>query len=284
MAQVSVQEDGGGDYTSVNAALGSSETDILIEGEWDNPETNHLTVSLDSSTIQTSGSAKHPGYNVSSTPTHYRLEPIGSGHSLTISGNTCTIDGPVIKRTASPNTSDEGIRLSIGDNDTVTIKNCIIWSPDKTTEQTDGIYHANSDDITITIQQCVFYGWERGGIHAQCYTISADITQTYNINSCTVYENGATTVAYSHGGIILDQRKAEHVHNMNIFNTISMDNTNNADDADYNEHNYTASKSAAGTTNWNIDYAIDSDGSIANLDGSAVGSLGSHNATDDNNV
>ena len=80
MALVYVQEDGGGDYTTLAAAITANEVDIEIEETWDNPETAHITCDDANRTIEATGDAKHPGYANVGSETHWRHRPVSYTH------------------------------------------------------------------------------------------------------------------------------------------------------------------------------------------------------------
>ena len=112
-ANLSVQEDGGGDYQTLDEAcdnIGAGET-ITIEGEWDNPDTRSVIVSTDC-TITATGSARvTTASHVSGTPKHYRLHVSDGEHAITVNDSETTIDGIEIKQAGS-GSSDECIRFA----------------------------------------------------------------------------------------------------------------------------------------------------------------------------
>ena len=153
MATVSVQEDGGGDYLTLNAAFVASETDIEIEGEWDNPDIIEATCSTANTTVTAIGSSKHPGHdNDVGTPTHYRLHGDGT-HCITVSADDLTLDGLDIRQVGS-GASDECIRMA-DEGGTLTIQNCLIHS-DRAANDQDGLY-AGDINCTVNVINCFIY-------------------------------------------------------------------------------------------------------------------------------
>jgi len=264
MALVLVQEDGGGDYTTLAAAVAANETDIEIQETWSAPETANIAIDDANTSIVATGAAKHPGY-VGGSPTHYRLEDNSGGHVVTTvdSIEGVVIDGLDIHQTGT-GSSDECVRAGGGYAVTVlTLKNCLIHG-DRGANDQDGVYLGIVEG-TINLENCIIYGFDRAGLHAQCYNAAAR-TQTWNVNSCTIWDcgedgeaNGGGITAHSGSGVTL---------NLNLFNTQILACSFNSND-DYNE------STVGGTHNWDTHNSIDSDNSIASRDGSAHACLAS---------
>ncbi|KKK69856.1 hypothetical protein LCGC14_2929870, partial [marine sediment metagenome] len=95
MANLTVEEDGGGDYTTLDEACDNiTATDtITIQGAWDNPDTRAVIVSTDC-TITATGSARISlAKHVEAVPTHYRLHVADGNHCITVNDGPTTIDG-----------------------------------------------------------------------------------------------------------------------------------------------------------------------------------------------
>jgi len=281
MAQVTVKPSGqGGDYTSLSGALSASETDILIDGTWSAVETGNLTVSTASTSIAVSSSAKHPGYD-HGTLAWYRLQNSSSGHVLTISANNCTIDGLDIKQNDDGN-SDECIRVNGAY--TSTIKNSLLHFSGKNTDQ-DGIY-CSTAGAAITVEQCIMWQGGRAGINLQTDAGVIDL----DVNGCTFYNFGDNTLGpkeYDSGGVACKVQNVADDHNINLFNTISMDHDGDLSAGsrrlghlDIVEYIYGGSFAA--TPVWDIHNCIGSEAdAFSDFDSGASNCLYSHNITDD---
>lgn len=232
MALVLVQEDGGGDYVTLAAAIAANETDIEIQETWNNAEDTHITIDDASTTIECTGSAKHPGWVDRGSETHYRLRPTGAGHVFTLSAVTPVLDSLDIRRTdAAGGASDECIRQ---DTATITVKNSILWmDADDTTESSaDGIYVGHQvDGRTCNLENTIFYNFMRAGVNIETAESAQERTYTLHINSCTFYECGIQDGTYGAcinfyvGTGVGDDYTQTLV--INIFNSIVCANTAN---------------------------------------------------------
>lgn len=251
----------GGDYSTLASALSNASTSasdiISIEGTWSVDDTAAATIIDDNITIQTDASSNHFGVEGSA---NYRLEVSGS-HCITCNNTGFDIDGLVVVQTGT-GSSDEGIRAG---NFAGTVQNCLIRANTATSSQ-DGIYLFGTAARTVNVINTSIIKFNRGGIHLQ----NADNT-TANINSCTIWGNGADSVSGSQaaGGIAVANTSSSSA--INVFNTMSLGNTSGTGAADYRDE---------GANTWNIDNCIDSDNTIAGLDGGAVGALASRTITD----
>lgn len=270
MATITVKESGG-NYDTLAAALSNAAPGDTIEisGTWSGDDTAACTVADDNITIEAVGDSRHPGY-VESSPSHYRLAVDGS-HCITVNNTGCTIEGLVIKQ-AGTGGSDEGIRMA-KDGGTLTVKDTIIWASNNTEDQ-DGIY-AGPINCTINLEQVIIYGFGRAGCNSQMYGTCND-TQTWNLNSCVLWNNGRYNSINDGGGIVGRTDDEDTTQNINIYNTISIGNDTQASD-DY--HIYVGA-GAGGAKNWDIHDSIDGDNSIASCDASASGCLASRTETD----
>lgn len=265
MANLIVEEDGGGDYTTLDEAcdnIGAGET-ITIQGAWDNIDSRSVIVSTNCS-ITASGDARiSTSKHAAGTP-HYRLH-VSDEHCITVSDTPTTIDGIEIKQAGTGN-SDEGVRMA-HDGGTLTIKNSIVYSGAKTPAQ-DGIHVPALGDITINLENVIIYGFERGGVNHQVTGgfISVAKTNTINLNSCSIWDCGVG--GSDDGGVVVQNEEIDLTVNINSHNTFILDcSTGNA--KDYN------SFSSPHNTTWGISYSIDSDNSIALRDGGGAGNLAS---------
>ena len=262
----------GGDYSDLATALSNASAGDTIEiaGTWSSADTSACTVSDNNVTIKTVCNARHDGYMPSSSPSIYRLEVSGS-HAITVNNDGTTIDGLIIKQ-AGTGTSDECIRMT-NDGGALTVKDTIVWAGSKNEDQ-DGIY-AGDISATVNLENVIGYGFGRAAFHPQGY--SGTVTQTWNVNSCTAWDNGSGAEDEA-GGINVNLQNASATYDINIFNSVFMDtDASGGGSADYG----TDGNSAASVT-WDIHNSIDSDGSISSRDASASNCLTSHNSTDDN--
>ena len=278
MATISVKQSGG-DFTTLAAALADASTaadDIIeISGSWSVDDTAVCTVADNNITIRAVGDSKVVASALGS-PSHYRLRCATNGsHCITVNNTGCVIDGLEIRQ-GSTGTSNEIIRQSASP---LTVKNSILWC-NTTTAYQDGIFF-NVNNGTVNCENTIIFNIPRGGVQTQNGTDG--ITQTYNINSCTIYRcatNDNETSIIEAGGLI--GRHASGVTlNINVFNTAILE-TVNISDADYNG-DYAAPNNSSyrtGTLNYNIHNCIDSDGSIAKRDAAPFECLASRTQTD----
>jgi len=144
-----VQEDGGGDYTTLAAAVAANETTIEIQETWSAPETANITIDDANTTIIATGASKvTPARHVAGTPDHFILEDNAGGDVINVTVDGVILDGLDIKQTGT-GASDEGIDFN-DTNATLTIQNCIL-SATTYTDQQDGIYIDNEADLTINV-------------------------------------------------------------------------------------------------------------------------------------
>lgn len=221
MAAISVQEGGGGDYTSLEAAVENASTvdgDVItISGTWSAREDTRIAVA-DALTIQTSGSSMHPGRPWTTGDTHYQHRSTSntSGHhSFTITDTgTIVFDGLDIQH-AGTGVSNEIFRNNV--SNTLTVKNCLLGFASRTDQQ--DIYY-NEKVATVTFEQCHFYNAYRAVLDLW----TPDAGSVININSCTGYDIGYSTSSTSRSGLI--GRSSDATSNtINIFNTICHINT-----------------------------------------------------------
>lgn len=280
MANLTVKQDGTGDYTTLAAALGdaglTSGNTITITGTWTIADTSNCTANDSGITITADADATHGGRvtltgGTGGSPTaagHYRLE-VASGHGITVS-QPCTIEKFVVKQNGS-GTSDEGIRW----NATTTLRRMIVYAASTSNADQDGIYTATAGN-TLTMENSVVYKFNRGGVHCQL----SGGTTTVGIDSCTIwdcgYDNAGGTRAP--GGIGLVNLAGSPVVNITVTNSLVVGNGNSASSDDYRENTITGTPS----WNWTIGDCVDSDNSIAGVvdtDSSSNANLASRTVT-----
>lgn len=195
MTTVYVQEDGGGDYTTLAAAVAANQTDIEIQGIWSSAETANITIDDANTSIVATGAAKVTiARHIAGSPNHYRIEDNSGGHVFTISAGGIHIEGIEIHQTGS-GSSDECVRHNT--SGAVTLKKCILWG-DRGAADQDGIYF-NATGGTLTLENCILYNFRRAGVFN--YSTSIDIT--YYFNCVTIYDCGESGETY--GGAFRDR-------------------------------------------------------------------------------
>jgi len=273
-ANLSVQEDGGGDYTTLDEALdniGAAET-ITIEGEWDSADTRNAIVSTDCTITATGAARVTTARHVAGTPTHYRLQCASNGsHCILVNDSATTIDGIEVKQ-GGTGASDECIRMA-HDGGTLTVQNCIIYSAHGADDQ-DGIY-AGGISCTVNSVNNIIYNFERAGLSAQI--VSGTLTQTWNVNSNSIYLCGEDGEAI--GGALSIYRSVNSTFNINVHNTWALGCSYNSNDS-FNEY----IPGSAGTATWAISYSIDDDNSIASRDAGGTGNQASRTISDNNGL
>ena len=270
MADSTVQQVGG-DFTTLAAALADAGTGvgdtITIQGPWTVDDTAAAVVADNNITVQiASGNASYHNGFYSTGNNHYRLVVNSAGsHCILVNNTGCIIDGLAISQ-ASIGDSDEGIRLAV--DGTITVKNAIIFAPNDVSDQ-DGIYLGLITG-TVNSENVIIYGFNRAGLHPQIFA-GADI-QTWNINSCTIYDCGSDGEPDG-GGISTLLTAGGATYSINIFNSQILASAFDSNE-DYNE------EGVAGNATWNINNGIASDTSISSRDPGAVGELANRTATD----
>lgn len=218
---------------------------------------NGFTIGSYTYTWKCTGSGKHVGYVSGSS--HCVIEDNGtyvvqvsidsSSGLVVFEGMDIYNDGSANKTCVILNSSDSNIKFD----------SCIIRGDG--TNGRYGIRDLVDGAMTIDIINCVINACDDDGI-----TISTDgtdtFTKTYNINSTTIVNN-------QDEGIKTSGTNENFTCNMNLFNTIIMDNQGGD-----------IVHAASGTWNWNIDYCIDSDNSIAGVVDSGTGNLANRTLED----
>ena len=258
MALVFIQEDGGGNYISLEAAISASQTEIEIQETWTSSETANYTISS-ATTIAATGSAKTPG-RVGASPTHWRAKPTSSGSHTFLLNADLTIEGMDISN-QSTGTSDEVFRLN-ADNVDLVAKSCLLWLGARTDQQ-DIVYNDSKTSCTVLLENCI--GWN--AYRAVIDQFSGGVA-TYKINSCHFYDIGFSTESTSRSGII--GISDDSVIDCYIFNTLCHINTGYAFRSDNTNTNVTIDRSITNKAIWES-------GTTETITDSLV----SHNWTDD---
>ncbi len=262
----------GGDYTDIQTAVdaypGGEVWELVIDDTRNYDEVVTVDEGSDATypiTITVSSGNRHSG--VAGTG-HARIYPSSNpstGRVFTLSDPGVTLEWLDIELD-STDTSDEGIRYT----ETCNITNCIVHAPAFVDYQ-DGIYQDNNS-ADLTVSQCYIYGFSRGGIHWQNYSGSSvgDVT----VNSTFVYNcNPASDPdGISGGGIAI--RSDTGAKTIEIMNTVVLDCHGTHDDY-FESWDFGLPEPV-----WGISYSVDSDNSIATVDGGGTGNLASRTATD----
>lgn len=269
MAIISVQEDGGGDFTTLAAALADAGTGagdtINIEGAWDDPDVTECTVADDNITMNALAGSKHVGRPWAATETTYRLWTTGSGHTITVNNTGLTVDGLDIQNT-STGESNEVIRQAASNP---TFKNCVMGFASRNSEQ-DILYYGTDTASTISFENCMFYNAYRAVV--DFYDVDADCTINYNC--CSGYDIGYSATSSSRSGLF-GTATGGNTYTVNIFNSIIHINTGNVGTADSTPtFNLTIDRTIT-----NVDASYWAEGADSET---VTDSLVSHNFTDDN--
>jgi len=276
MATWTVQPSGG-DYTSLNAALSNASTvanDIIeISGDWTSAsDTAESTVEDDNITIRTAASdqARHAGFYNGTT--NWELNTSGNNHSLTINNTGCILDGLVIVQSGTGN-SDEVVRIDV--DSTTTVVDTILRCANVATDQ-DCLY-CGSFTSTINCENVIVIGAGRAGFNAQLSSSGAADTQTWNLISCTAWNNGRNSGEADGGGVNAHARNASSVANINCFNCLFVGNTS-SNSEDYQN----ATGTNSGTRVWSIDNCGEDSTrtTITTLDSGAVSPISFETVTD----
>lgn len=267
----------GGDFTTLAAALSDSGTGngdtITIEGDWtSDSDTTEAEVQDDNITIVTSstGGARHAGFYNGTT--NWELNTSGNDHSLTISNTGCKLDGVVIVQSGTGN-SDEVVHLDV--DGTYTVVDSILRCANNRSDQ-DCLY-GGTITATVNCENVICIGAGRAGFNAQLSSAGAADTLTFNLISCTAWNNGRFSAEPDGGGVNSQARNSSSVVNINGFNCLFVGNTS-ASSEDYNN----ATGTNNGTRNWALDRCGEDSNSptITTLDGGAVGAISFETITD----
>ncbi|MCK5605707.1 hypothetical protein KAR91_27680 [Candidatus Pacearchaeota archaeon] len=235
-----IEEDGGGDYTSLQTALDDQATDIsggsedanfFINLAWDNPDPNNnfdidgWTMGTNNMLIQTTGESR------SSTGTWksdgYRIS--GGTEGFDIEVPNVTVDG--LQFIATGNIQFSGFIAASASADNIKIENCIMDAGDFV------VVGMNISAGDCDIENCIIYN-ANGSTSSNGMLLNAGVV---NIMNCVVtdFQDGIE----SDGGT------------NNVYNSLVFNNGDDFDDAGqaFNTINYCASDdSQAGTGNFQI--------------------------------
>lgn len=261
MADASIAPSGG-DFTSSQGFLGDAGTGTgdtgTISGDWSGGyDTTNCTVADTNITLVTSGSSVITDWE-DTTGSNYRLVcTTSSDHCIQIDSTGCTLDGLIIVQD-STGSSDECVRMAASGG-TCTVINSILRCDNSSSDQ-DGLYAGNIG-CTVQCENVGAIGGGRCGFNMQPF--SGTVTQTWNLISCTAFNNGQDDTA-GDGGLGLTTNNSAATINANAHNMISVNNSGtNAEDF--------ARSSSSPTQTWNLDNCICSDTqSITDRDSGAV--------------
>lgn len=214
MAVISVQEGGGGDYTSLEAAVEAASTvdgDIIeISGAWSAREDTRIAVA-DALTIRAIGAAKQIGRPWQTGDTHYQHRSTSnSDHSFTITDTGSVIFEDIDIQHAGTGVSSEIFRNNV--SNTFIARRCILGFETRTDQQ--DIYY-NENLTTAEFESCHFYNAYR----SVCDLYQHDAGSVVNINSCTAYNIGFSTAYNSRSGLV--GTYGAYAATVNVFNTIA---------------------------------------------------------------
>ena len=272
-----IEEDGGGDYTSVEAALDDNEQDLTdgggdtltlnIQGEWDNPDTDAVTIDgyttgvANYIRIVTDSTARHNGIAWDKAKA-YRLE-VTDDYAVYNVESYVRIEGLQLKRIYSSVDWAITIYNSIWTNADVRIGDCII-----TTEggHLTGCVQSGGSTSNLYIYNSSFIGCTADGISSG----NQGIYYAYNCNFIGSGRNGI-----SKGG----------TGTTVVKNCVLADNSSGDEDGDVDTIDYCASDDDIGTNSQQLDNTNDYEdefNDFASGDYSLIaGSICVGNGTDD---
>lgn len=250
-----VEEDGGGDYTTLEACMNANEQDLTGDGwfdiditlAWDNADTSEVTIHNYTTTVDdyiniyTTGLSRHDGSYLSSG---YRIDndTVNSRHiEVSLGVDYVTIDGLQFIR-SSPGTYDRGGILLNAQTEHATIKNNIF----KDLKRYRGAIEANTARA-VTIYNNILYGCEANGDSQTGGAIYTSEDQ-FGIAEPKVYNNttyGNTTGIYSNN----HDKDAIAINNLSYNNTTDFAGTFDST-SDYNFSKDDTAPEAAGNSIW----------------------------------
>lgn len=215
MAAISVQEGGGGDYTTLEAAVENASTGdgdvITISGTWTARENTRIAVT-DALTIVATGDSKQIGRPWDTGDTHFQHRSTSAGHSFTITDTGAFVIEDLDIILDHTGVSDEIFRNNI--SNTFTARRCIMgFGVSGGTDQQDVYY--NEAVSTALFEQCHFYNVFR----AICDVTAYDTGSTIKFNSCTGLNIGFSTGGSSRSGVIGMTGSTNTITN-DIFNCV----------------------------------------------------------------
>jgi hypothetical protein len=216
MAAISVQQGGGGDYTTLEAAVENASTvdgDVItISGTWTIREDTRIAVA-DALTIVATGDSKQIARPWRSGDTHYQHRSTSNtsgNHSFTITdaGAVTFEDIDIIHD--GTGVSNEMFRNNIAN--TFVARRCVLgFGVAGGTDQQDLLYTETTANVTF--ENCIFYNVYRGVVD-----MTGTTPGTININSCTAYAMGFSNSETSRSGLV--GKNTSSAVTINIFNTL----------------------------------------------------------------
>jgi hypothetical protein len=221
MAAISVQQGGGGDYTTLEAAVEAFSTAdgdvITISGTWTIREDTRIAVS-DALTIVATGDSKQIGRPWRTGDTHYQHRSTSAGHSFTITDTGAVTFEDLDIILDHTGVSDEIFRNNV--SNTFTARRCLLGFAVRTDQQ--DVYY-NEAVSTALFEQCHFYNAYR----AVCDIFAYDTGSTIKFNSCTGYDIGYSTGGSTRSGVV-GMTGSTNTLVVDMFNCIFHINTGSA--------------------------------------------------------
>lgn len=189
-----IEEDGGGDYTSLKTAIETEAADIsggavdanfFINLAWDNPDTaawdiDSWTMGSNKMLIQTVGIARTLDGTYNDNGTRYRFET--AGETFDIETSNCTVDGIQWKFTGSAvnggivvstavtgveikngicdGNAQDSIGINVGNAGTLLIENCVL-DGNGIGSNSEGVFVQGASSV-VTMKNCTIYNWDDG--------------------------------------------------------------------------------------------------------------------------
>ncbi len=204
MGDLTVKQDGSGDYTTLKAALadaGLAPGDtITIAGFWTIAEANVATTVADENiTVTADADARHYGVvthiggtgGSPTSPGHYRLENTAFSGDIYVCASNHTCENIVMRPRHASASSVKGVSLPAASGKTITFRNWIIYTDGGNV--VDAVQTSNLVNSTVNFENCILMGFPDAGILVQG-SISLQNTN-YNIDSCAIFRNGTTPAA-----------------------------------------------------------------------------------------
>lgn len=196
MADADIEEDGGGDFVSINGFIGDGTTGDgdtgTIKLGWDNPDTTPVTWDH-AVTIVAVGDAKQDGKQWETPETTYRHR-VTSGHAFTVTDDVTMTD--VIVQNASTSSSDECFRCSGSATYDFDFLRCVLGFEDRINNQDIVYCYPASTNYVWNFTNCIMVGSGRTVCHDETDSSVAG-TFTVNMNSCDLSAmSTARTAAY----------------------------------------------------------------------------------------
>ncbi len=261
-----------GDYATLEAAVIANETNILIVGVQDENPTSTITIDTDDTLIVVDPSVRHPGARTGS-PNHYRITPATNGnHVFTISADNVTLVGLDIEQ-SSTGGSDECIRVQSGGSATwnITVTDCLLKASGAADQ--DILHIFNETWGSVDFENCILWGSARASLIVQ-WTDNGTYTGTFNINSCTFYDQTDDSETLFGGHLAVWTASNNQTATVNIFNSIFAEADGVGSLVHYNPG------PMFGVADFNVSFCIDDDASITTVLDTGGNNLVSHTWAD----